>query len=428
MSLAESADNTDNTDFNDDELVPPEWLNAAFIAGVLRGHLDEPGIEVLDVAFSPATAKGDHYASIMFRATVRYSTPEPRTGEATKSLIVKTMPEEEGHKKDMLGGSPIFQTEVGMYTKALPEFERILHQAGDPTKLYVDCIYHSMEPHQVIIFEDLVEMGYFVPRDRDATLEEVKRAYLKLAKWHAASVKVLNEQPQLLKGFVHGLFEMPHVMQEPFMKTGMVFFVQLLNREPELKKYASYFESIEKDFLERLVNEWQQFRENPKNDPYTVLCHGDLHLRNMMFKYEKESFEDCMLLDFQISNLFPLIIDLIYSTYMLMDPEYRWHNWEELINYYYSNFEDVLRKIGYKGEMPTQAGLWQRMHQHKYFEFFIISTFLPLTWALRDKSVDFGDLLQDEEKRHKCSQSEGYIKDVKIVLARLDKLGYFKDT
>ncbi|KAH8330966.1 hypothetical protein KR067_009610 [Drosophila pandora] len=415
-----------DNDYNDDELVPPVWLDKVFITEALKDYQAEPELQVIEVIFSPATAKGDHYASIMFRAKVRYSTP--RDGEQTTSLIIKTMPEAEGHKKDMIGGSPIFETEVGMYVKVLPELERILHQAGDHTKLYVECIYHTMEPHEVLIFKDLVDMGYFVPRDRGITETEIRRAYLKLAKLHAASLKVQSESPQMLKSFSHGLFEMPHIMKEPFLKTGMVFFVELLGSEPELNKYKTYFESIGENFLERLVVEWKQFRNNPNTDPYTTLCHGDFHLRNMMFKYENESFEDVMLLDFQISNVFPLTIDLVYSMYMLMEPEFRWNHWEDLINYYYSVFEETLGKIGYKGVMPTRAGLWQRMKQHKYYEFFLLNTFLPFMWALKDNSTDFGDILQNEEKRRMCSFSEGYIKDVKILLARMDNLGYFKET
>ncbi|EDV53685.1 uncharacterized protein LOC6554990 [Drosophila erecta] len=415
------SENPDNHQFNDDELVPPEWLNSEFIARVLEAHDSEAVVRVTDLSFCPASAKGDHYASIMFRARVKYTN---RKGEFQKSLIIKTMPEAEGHKKDMLGGSPIFETEMGLYTKVLPEFERILRQIGDSTKLHVNCIYHSLVPHQVLIFEDLVEMGYLVLRDRDATLDEIRRVYFKLAKWHAASLKVQSEHPEFLEPYTHGLFEMPHVLNEPFMKTGMEFFVELLGKEPELNKYKPYFESIKDDFLARLVEEWKDFRGNQKRDEYWVLCHGDLHLRNIMFKYQEPgSFEDCMLLDFQISNRFPLTFDLVYSIYMLLEPEQRWKNWDELINYYFSVLEDVLKKIGYAGVMPTQSGLWQRLHQHKYYEFFLISTFLPLMWALRDKSVDFGDLLQNEEKRWKCTFSEGYIKDVKIVLARLDQLG-----
>jgi len=61
------------------------------------------------------------------------------------------MPEEEGHKKDILKDSHIFETEILMYSKALPEFERILQEAGDNTKLYVPCIYLFQENYWALI-------------------------------------------------------------------------------------------------------------------------------------------------------------------------------------------------------------------------------------------------------------------------------------
>lgn len=176
--------------FNADELIPPEWLNSQFIAEVLSGHEKAPELKVIDLILCPSCAKGDHYASIMYRAKVKYSTQK---GEFAKSLIIKTMPEEEGPKKDMLADSPVFITEIDMYTKVLPECERILREVKDDSRLYVDCIYHSLSPKQVIILDDLVEMGYAVVRDRWLVQEEICSAYAKLAKIQAISMKMINE-------------------------------------------------------------------------------------------------------------------------------------------------------------------------------------------------------------------------------------------
>ncbi|XP_034664621.1 uncharacterized protein LOC117898988 [Drosophila subobscura] len=419
--------NTDSENFNEDELVAPEWLNAQFIAKVLSEHEQAVELKVTDLHFSPASAKGDHYASIMFRAKVEYTT---RNGDSRKSLIIKTMPEQEGHKKEMLDESPIFKTETGMYSTVLPEFERILRQAGVYDKLYVDCIYHSLKPRQVMIFEDLVEMGYVVIRDREPGHEEVRSAYSKLAKFHAASMKVQQEQPTKLESYTNGLFDMPKLLKEGFIITGMTFFVDLLEKEPELRKYKKYFENIKGNPIQQLMEEWAQRRQNPQPDPYNVLCHGDFHLRNMMFKHNKETgaFEDCMLLDYQMCNISPLTVDLIYSVYMLLEPQQRWDHWEDLLKHYFSVLVDTLKKIGYKGEMPTEAGLWERFHELKNFHFFMLSTFLPLTWAGRAMGTDFGDILQNDEKRRAASFLEGYIKDVKILLPRWEQCGYFKDT
>jgi len=184
----ESTENNDK--FNADELEAPVWLNAQFFAEVLSRHEKAPELKVIEVKMSPASAKGDHYASIMFRGNITYTISK---GKFSKSLIIKTMPEEDGHKKEMLGDSNVFETEIGMYTKVLPKFEEILRKAGDDTKLYVPCLYHSLKPRQVMIFEDLVPQGYSVIRDRELTKEEMQIALTKLAKWQAVSFHLINE-------------------------------------------------------------------------------------------------------------------------------------------------------------------------------------------------------------------------------------------
>lgn len=183
-----SAENNEN--FNADELVAPEWLNTQFLTEVLSDHEKAPELKVLKIHISPASAKGDHYASVMFRTNVTYTTQK---GEFSKSLIIKTMPEIEGHKKEMLSDSHLFKTEIGMYSKALPKFEEILKASGDETKLCAECLYYSLEPRQLMIFEDLIPQGYVVVRDREATTDELHAAYTKLAKIHAVSFHLLND-------------------------------------------------------------------------------------------------------------------------------------------------------------------------------------------------------------------------------------------
>lgn len=183
-------DKVDKTQFNEDELEAPSWLNAQFLGGILAAYENCTELKVTDLKISPATAQGDHYASVMFRATAEYSTCN---GKFSKPLIIKTMPEQEGHKKDMLAESHLFETEIGMYCQVLPEFERILVETGDMTKLFAPCLYHSLEPRQVMIFEDLVPLGYSVVRDRSVSLEELKAVFSKLAKWHAVSMKIIKE-------------------------------------------------------------------------------------------------------------------------------------------------------------------------------------------------------------------------------------------
>ncbi|XP_017145018.1 uncharacterized protein LOC108157457 [Drosophila miranda] len=412
--------------FNADELEAPEWLNAKFIGEILSTCEGAPELKVTDLKISPASAQGDHYASIMFRSLVEYTTCK---GVFTKPLIIKTMPEQEGHKKDMLSESHFFETEIGMYTKALPEFERILKQAGDDTKLYVPCIYHSLEPRQVMIFEDLVPQGYTVIRDRPVREEELCRAYSKLAKWHAISMKLLNEQPDFLKEFQYGWTEVPALMNDPFMTTAMPPFIKMLERWPELRKYKPHFEKIKDTYLDMVKTVLQEYRTNPQPDGYYVLCHGDFHLRNMMFRHNKETgdSEDVMLVDFQLCNTGSIAVDLIYSIHMLMEPEQRWTHGEKLINYYFSVLVDTLKKVGYKGAMPTQEKLWQQIYKLKYYDLFNMFTFLPLILGIKTNSFTMNGLLQDAETRQKTYYQDVYVKDIMKLLPKYEQIGYFKD-
>ncbi|XP_017873523.1 PREDICTED: uncharacterized protein LOC108620977 [Drosophila arizonae] len=410
--------------FNADELVAPLWLNTQFLEQVLIEHGKTPDLRVVDVKISPASAKGDHYASIMFRANVSYTT---KAGDHSKSLIIKTMPDHEGHKKDMVGSSNIFVTEIGMYTKALPKFEEMLREVGDNTKLFVPCIYHSLEPRQVMIFEDLVPQGYTVVRSRDPTVPELRIAFQKLAKWHACSFKVLNEQPDFLQEFKYGLFSMHSVLKDAYFNSGMGTFIGLLEEVPELRKYVPYFSKIKADYVQQMRAIMQEYYESRKPNGFYVLGHCDFHARNMMFKHNKDGgVEDVMLLDFQISNICPVTTDIIYSVYMLMGPEERHNNYKELLDYYFSEFLVTLQKIGYKGEFPSLMEFWKLISQHKIYDFFLISTFLPMMGCLQLKDFDPAELMQSEDARKPLYRLESYIKDIEFLLARYEEQGYFE--
>ncbi|XP_022220603.2 uncharacterized protein LOC111072826 [Drosophila obscura] len=419
-------ENLDTEQFNADELVPPEWLNAEYLEKILSTYENAPELKVTDLKISPASAQGDHYASVMFRTQVEYTTGK---GTFIKPLIVKTMPEEEGHKKDMLKNSFIFETEIGTYSKALPEFERILKQAGDNTKLYATCIFHSVVPRQVMIFEDLVPQGYAVVRGRPIREEEVHAALSKLAKWNAASMKVNNENPAVIDEFKYGLFDLPTLMKDPMVTSGMANFINMLDQVPDLKKYKPHFEKIKDTYLERARAVLTEYRTNPQSDGYYVLCHGDFHLRNMMFKHNKETgvLEDVMLVDFQICNIVPISIDLIYAIYMLMEPEQRWSHGKDMINSYFTVLVDTLKKIGYKGDMPTQEKLWQQIHRHKIYDFFLLTTFLPLILAVKANTFKMNEIIQDPVTRQKAYLMDIYVAEARKLLPLFEQLGYFKD-
>ncbi|XP_004518083.1 uncharacterized protein LOC101457352 [Ceratitis capitata] len=413
-------------EFNADELQAPEWLNDDFFLKVLTNCENKTNKIILNNAkISPASMKGDHYASVMFRALLDYDLD----GVAqTKSVIVKTMPETEGHKKEMLGKSNIFETEINMYTDVIPRFEQILRDCGDNTVLGAPCLYSSLQPEQVIVFEDLVPSGYEVVRDRVLNETEVKAAYEKLAKWHAVSYKIGLEEPHYFDEFRRGIFTLSNIVDEPFITDGIINFVDMLKATPSLQEYLPYFEAMKPKLLDKCRASFAEYREAPQENACYALCHGDFHSKNMMFKYQSESRElkDVMLLDFQMSYFGPLVNDLIYSLYLLLDENLRLE-FNTMLYYYYTVFKSTLIKIGYNGTLPTLMQLRLDYYRCKDFEIFLVVTFLPMWYAMNDKIDDIETVMTSGDFRRRLYYSKDYIKYLEQALPRYLHLGYLED-
>lgn len=121
--------------FNTDELEPPLWMDKTFFERALRSYVHDNDVTVKSVESKPATKVGDHFASIMFRVAIEYDSPKYKKVGEKISVIVKTMPCTEGMKAEFLKDSPAFKIETKMYSKVLPEMERVLANAGDNTLL-----------------------------------------------------------------------------------------------------------------------------------------------------------------------------------------------------------------------------------------------------------------------------------------------------
>ncbi|XP_017485223.1 PREDICTED: uncharacterized protein LOC108373790 [Rhagoletis zephyria] len=414
-------------EYNEDELEAPKWLDGEFFTKVLQNsERNASKVEVKSYKISPATVKGDHYASVMFRAAVDY---QINGVDKTKSMIIKTMPEVEGTKKEMLEKYGIFEVEIGMYTQVLPRFEKYLRAVGDDTKLMAPVLYHSLSPHKLIVFEDLVPLGYNVLRGRFATAEEAKATYTKLAKWHAISHKIMREEPHYFDEYRHSFLSQDNVKENPFFGKGIVFFLEMLRKMPELQEYLPHFEKLfaKVDLIDEAIASYTEYRVAPRDDALYVLNHGDFHLKNMMFKHNSDTgkLEDLMLVDFQFSHVGPITSDLIYSIFMLLDSKLR-PNTAEFLYHYFSVFRDTLERLGFEGPLPTLAKFREQLFQHKFLELFFMASFLPMWPGFSRGEISIDAFVKDEEYRRKIYEDKEYIEELLVVIPKYLHLGYLE--
>ncbi|XP_065354377.1 uncharacterized protein LOC135948851 [Calliphora vicina] len=376
--------------YNEDELVAPAWINKEFLEKVLSEYEHDEDIEIIEFDMSPASLKGDHYASIMFRCKLSYKFGKT-SSVMKKSMIIKTLPVEENMKREMLMQSKLFETEIDMYSKTLPKIEKILAECGEPTKFSAELIYHSLVPHKVIILEDLCEAGYDTVRGRYLNEDEIKAVYRKIAKLHAVSYMLgHSEQHEEVTKYQDGIFSNSMAMEHDLMANGINHFIAMLSKHEEFKLYYEKVKAMKPKMAKACKDLYTAYKINNNNNKgdIFVLNHGDFHMKNLMFKFSKKNrMEDLIMVDYQISCYAPSNIDVIYSQYMMLSSELRLKR-HELSQYYFEEFLKMLKKIKYQGELPLFSDFQIAGIKYRHFAIFLLSTFLPMVVGILGRSMD----------------------------------------
>ncbi|KAM7361120.1 uncharacterized protein ACRADG_009981 [Cochliomyia hominivorax] len=416
--------------YNEDELVPPSWITKDFFEKVLQQYENNENIKISDLDLTPASMKGDHYASVMFRCKISYTTGSSEDNKQ-KSLILKTLPLEDGPKREMLKESKLFETEISMYAEALPTIENILEECGETTKLAAELIYHSLEPHKCLIFEDLCKAGYDTVRGRYLRDEEIKVVFRKIAKLHAASYVLGHaEDHEIVTKFEDGMFCSSIIMGMDFMSHGIVNFIEMLKKHEEFKLYLDKIEVLKSEMHNKCKDLYKAYKLKKSETDIFVLNHGDFHLKNMMFKFDADqNMEDIIMVDYQISCYAPSTIDLFYSQYLIMSPEQRSRR-NEFMHYYFEEFVRVLKKLEYKGKMPKYSDFQIAGLRYKHFVLFLLTTILPHvrmflvvpTDELKD--VDTAKYVEDPSSSVAAYYNPEFISELRDLLPSLLNDGY----
>ncbi|XP_053670008.1 uncharacterized protein LOC128720367 [Anopheles nili] len=359
--------------YNLDELEAPAWLNDEFFLGVIRDFNNDQTIELTSgCVMRPGTNKGDHYASVMFRTTVNYRSKRC-VGENSINLIMKTKPEADGLKKELLEDDGLFVVELKMYSKILPEIARLYEEIGEEYK-YPRYIYGALKPQAILILEDISGQGW-VMGDPIATLDDMKPIVRDIAMFHAASVMISSNDPSFAA-------ENTYSMADKFMTFGGMItkgfgdLLQLTKMYPEFAHFAKPIEIFHQN-----LHSYLSWLYNPSKTIQNVLIHGDFHNKNMLHQIDAEGrHTDTILLDYQICCWTSPAIDLYYLLDMIPTPTVKNNHREELIYMYYQQYSDLLRRLGFLGKIPTLLDLQLELLRCSGLELFHYAVFSPFQY------------------------------------------------
>ncbi|XP_049281141.1 uncharacterized protein LOC125762719 [Anopheles funestus] len=374
--------------YNLDELEAPAWLNDEFFCNVMRESNNDPTIELTSACvLRPGTNKGDHYASVMFRTTIKYrSTRFPE--EKSVNIIMKTKPEAEGMKKELLDDDGLFAIEIDMYSKTLPEMARMLKEIGEEYK-YPRYIYGALKPRPILILEDISDQGW-VMGDFISTMEDMKPIVKDIAMFHAASVMIESTDPTFASRYAYSIAE-KLMGFEGMIKKGFGELMQLTASYPEFAHFAKPLEKFQENLREFYVALY-----DPSKTYQNVLIHGDFHGKNMLHKVDDEGrHEDTILLDYQICSWTSPAIDLYYLLDMIPTQEIKDNHRSELIYMYYQQYADLLKRLGYMGKIPTLLDLQIELLRYAGLELVHYAIFSSFRY-IDQNAIDIEAMLKGE--------------------------------
>lgn len=354
--------------FYKDEMHPPSWLDGAFLEKVLRKSENDPYLSVSECTFSPGSSAGDHIMSAILRATVKY---QSREKPCEISLIIKTIPDEPGQRRDiLLHHAPLFDTETVVYQNVVPEMERVLRTIGAKTEFGPRLLHSSKDPTLIMVFDDLTKRDY-VTKSSQLNLHEAKIAYTKMARWHAASMFLADTVPAI-KAPNKGHAIMAEYANAKWAAC-IAMLAKLCQNWPGYGIYSEYLEKFKKSFSKRILDIYTP----QESDLFNVFNHGDFHFKNMMFKTLDGKTTDILLLDYQICAWGSPAIDIIYSLYTALSVETRDNHRDELIKFYHDELVSVLTKLGYQKKIPSLIELHVELLKCGPLEPFWAFTLLP---------------------------------------------------
>ncbi|XP_059621224.1 uncharacterized protein LOC132264905 [Phlebotomus argentipes] len=366
---------------------PPEWLNREYLEKAFREYENDKTLHIFECEIVPATKPGDNFASIVFRAHLKYTTKKKTV---SVSVIIKVRPFMDGIWKDLLIDMPLFKVEADMYMKILPEMQRLLAQMGDPEIIAPNMIYYSNNP-EIIIIEDIAPKG-FVMRHKPMNFENTKKVIEKLAKFHALSYYMYHDEKKEVDEFKYGLLG-THSM------ASMQFFVEGFMRATRcIKEWPGYEEIAEK--MEQLAPKLLQtarkaYRPNKPNEGFNVLNHGDFHIKNLLFlNDEDDAIQEVSFIDFQISIWSSPAVDLNYVMYCNASSETRDNHREELIRIYHVKFCSILEALGCLKRPPSLLELNIEMLKNGVVELLLAIQFMAMFYVNFEelKGVDMSDM------------------------------------
>ncbi|XP_012228832.1 uncharacterized protein [Linepithema humile] len=400
-------------------LETPTWLNLCFVEKILRKSEGDNSIQVIDIFSKPATNKGDNYTSDMIRVNVEFSREQGdcKTTEK-KSIIVKIAPIDEGARKEIILKARLFEIEMLMMTDTLDRMNKLL---APKYRLSGKGLYVQKENPMFIVIEDLTPLGFrMADRLAGLDLDHCLLAIRGLAKFHASSVAVCEQDPSQKQTYRRGMFSHEHPTEmRAFFYMAIKTLADEITKWPEVSRYA---EKISK-FTEHIYRVGAEISK-PSEDEFNVINHGDCWVNNMLFKYDNGGKPiDHIFVDFQLCVYASPALDIHYFLSTSPSPDVIENSKSVLLNEYHNTLVSTMQQLNCKTQPPTMEELKATLKRKASFGMIAAFTVLPIVLCNKDDVKDLDEMMGGDSFNNEAYSNEAYRKVMTKRIPLYDEWG-----
>ncbi|XP_030568478.1 uncharacterized protein LOC115768115 [Drosophila novamexicana] len=360
--------------------------------------------------------RGENFCSVIYRIKVAYRKSENAPLEQGNYIL-----------KDLL---PIV-AEVGsnekfMFEQILPAMAQLLEKTSlQERKLSADCLFaERAAAKEIYLLEDLGALGYTsLNRQKGLSLEDARISVHKLAQFHAASMMLLHEQPQLVAQLSPSHYA--NGVSDPFAQVicldGAAYAADVVAEMPGMAPIADKMRAqLSGDYSERL-----RATVSAKNTAFPVIAHGDLWLNNIMINAEQKK---AIIVDFQNCFVGSPAIDLQFFCYTSLQLDVLLHHRDQLLQHYNESLCQTLTALNYPGSKPSYAQLLDEMERCLFYGYYGVVCELPICCVSKDAAEDFTvhtfiDAEAIRAKRQQLFANERVLQTLKATLGHFEQQG-----
>lgn len=269
------------------------------------------------------------------------------------SLILKSAPKNMA-RREKLNVRVLFLREIMLYDDVLSTFYNFQISKGvipseNGFNEYPKC-YKSISEflYETVLLEDLKLRNFDLinHRTEPITFDHMSLLLKALGKFHAISFALKDQQPKKFKELSSVIFE-PYwtIIEQPAVKQILVGMLGRMRSCLEEENRLDLVEKFEKLTGDDFRSKFYDLFQSTKAEPYAVICHGDLTVKNTMFRKDKQGKPvEIQFFDWQYSRYASPVTDVALYLFCCSSSELRAKHYDEFLKIYHGSLSDLLKR------------------------------------------------------------------------------------